>query len=186
MVGAVGVFTQIRTSLNTLWKVKRQYKKPLLGFFLSHLFSFAMILTLAFLLLISLGIHAGLEVLTNYFQYRLYNISIIVFNGLNHILSLGITWLLFALIYKFLSDAKLRWRTVWWGALFTAMLFGAGKFIMGFYLGRSDVGDTYGAAGSVIVVLIWVYYSSRILLFGAQFTWVLAKYRGDPMQNLTE
>jgi membrane protein len=182
MIGSVGVFTQLRTSLNTLWKVKGQPKKPVIQFFLGHLFSFAMIITLAFLLLISLVIHAGLDVLTLYFQHRFYYISIITFELLNHVFSLGLTWLLFALIYKFMSDAKLKWRTVWWGALFTAFLFAIGKFIMELYLGWSNVGDTYGAAGSVIVILVWIFYSSQILLFGAEFTWILAKYRGDHLQ----
>jgi len=184
IIGSVGVFTQLRTSLNALWKVKGQPKKPVLSFFIGHLFSFAMIITMAFLLLISLVIHAGLDVITLYFQHRFYYISIMIFELLNHLFSLGLTWLLFAFIYKFMSDAKLKWRTVWWGALFTAFLFAIGKFIMELYLSWSNVGDTYGAAGSVIVILVWIFYSSQILLFGAEFTWVLAKYRGDHLQEL--
>ena len=183
IIGAIAVFGQLRTSLNTIWEVKEQGKKPVLQFILTRLFSFAMVVTLAFLLLISLAIHTGLEAFSNYLQRRLPDISILLFQSMNLVFSIGLTWLLFALIYKFLSDAHLKWRSVWWGALFTAVLFSVGKFLIGLYLGHSDVADTYGAAGSVVVILIWVFYSSQILFFGAEFTRALAEYRGDELNT---
>jgi len=183
IIGAIAVFGQLRTSLNTIWEVKEQGKKPVLQFIVTRLFSFAMVVTLAFLLLISLAIHTGLEAFSNYLQRRLPDISILLFQSMNLVFSIGLTWLLFALIYKFLSDAHLKWRSVWWGALFTAVLFSVGKFLIGLYLGHSDVADTYGAAGSVVVILIWVFYSSQILFFGAEFTRALAEYRGDELNT---
>lgn len=183
VMGAVGVFGQLRTSLNTIWDVKESAKKPLVTFFLTRLFSFAMVVTMAFLMLVSLVAHAILEGFSHYLTHRFSSISVLLFGVLDNIFSLFITWILFSLIYKFLSDAKLKWKNIWWGALFTAVLFTIGKYLIGLYLGRRNVGDTYGAAGSVVIILVWVFYSSQILFFGAEFTRALANEAGIKLHS---
>lgn len=178
IIGALSVFGQLRTSLNTLWDVPTKSGRAFLHFLLARLFSFAMVICLAFLLLVSLIIHSTLEGFSDFLQARFQNLPITMFIYVNHILSLAFTWLLFALVYKYMSDAKLPWRNVWWGALFTAVLFTIGKYAIGLYLGKSNISETYGAAGSVVMILIWVFYSSQILFFGAEFTRALAMQEG--------
>lgn len=178
LIGATSVFEQLRTSLNTIWDVKPQAKQPVVQFFINRLFSFAMIACLGFLLLISFVLHAGLEAFTGYLNRWLPDISVALFKGVEIVLSYLLTTALFAMVYKFMSDAKLRWGSVWLGSLFTAFLFSIGKYLIGLYIGKSDLADTYGAAGSVVVVLAWVFYSSQIVFFGAEFTRALAIERG--------
>ncbi|MFN8288534.1 MAG: YihY/virulence factor BrkB family protein [Chitinophagales bacterium] len=189
VVGATTVFGQLRTSLNVIWDVKPAAKKPVAKFIVSRVFSFAMIISLAFLLLISMVIHSALQAFTNYLNNRLPDISVVLFKLVDYILSMGLTMLLFSLIYKFMSDAKLKWRSVWKGALFTTVLFILGKYLIGLYISKSNLASTYGAAGSVIVILVWVFYSSQILFFGAEFTQALAIEKGvslDPKATKTD
>ncbi len=174
IVGATSVFGQLRTSLNTIWDVKPQARKPIVQFFLSRLFSFAMIVCLAFLLLISLMMHAGLAAVTGYLERHFEQGPMIALQLLDLLLSGLLTIILFTLIYRFMSDVRLRWGSVIWGAVFTTILFILGKYLIGIYLTKSNLGDTYGAAGSVVLLLVWVFYSSQILFFGAEFTRSLA------------
>ena len=174
LIGATSVFGQLRTSLNTIWEVREIAKKPVLKFILDRFFSFAMIGCLIFLLLVSLIVHAMLGAFTDFITQLLPGTSVTLVKLINHTLSYILTVFLFAIIYKFMSDAKLKWQSVWLGSLFTALLFSIGKYLIGLYLGKSNLADTYGAAGSVVLILVWVFYSSQIFFFGAEFTRALA------------
>ena len=178
IIGSTSVFIQLRTSLVTIWYVKEKAKQPILKFFINRLFSFAMIACLIFLLLVSLSIHTGLEALANYLNRHNPNISMVVLEIFDFILTLCLTSVLFALIYKYMSDAKLKWRSVLPGAVFTSLLFALGKYIIGLYLSKSNIADTYGAAASIVIILAWVFYSSQVLFFGAEFTHALSKEHG--------
>lgn len=178
IVGSTSVFIQLRTSLNTIWFVKERAKQPILKFFIDRLFSFAMIACLIFLLLVSLSIHAGLAALANYLNKHNPNISIVLLEIIDIILTLGLTSILFAIIYKYMSDAKLKWKSILPGAVFTALLFALGKYLIGLYLSKSNIADTYGAAASIVLIFAWVFYSSQVLFFGAEFTHALSKEHG--------
>ena len=184
VVGSTSVFRQLRKSLNTIWEVKPQAKKPIITYFLSHLFSFGMIVCIAFLLLVSLIINAAVSALTDILTATFSSMSVWIVAIFNHSLSLAASTVLFAFVYKYLSDAKLRWSDVWEGAFFTAILFTIGKHLIGLYIGATHVATTYGAAGSAVMILVWVFYSSQLVFFGAQFTRALATQRGyslDPV-----
>jgi membrane protein len=178
LVGATSVFSQLRDSLNLIWEVKPHAKQAVMRFLMDRFFSFAMIFCLAFMLLISLVLHAGLGIFTNYLNERFPQISVFMLQCFNLVLSFALTFLLFALVYKFMSDARLQWKNIWWGALFAAVLFAFGKHLIGLYLGTSSLAKSYGGSSSVVVLLVWVFYSSQILLFGAEFTRALATERG--------
>jgi membrane protein len=181
-IGACSVFVQLQDSLNAIWNVRRQPGSGLRNFVKTRLLSFAMLLGIGFLLLVSLVLSAALtaagKFMTGFIpQHEIWQVA-------NFFISLGLITLLFALIFKILPDVKIVWRDVWIGAFFTALLFDLGKFLLGFYLGRSTVASAYGAAGSLVVVLMWVYYSVQILLFGAACTRVLANKYGTPVQPI--
>ena len=175
IAGASSVFSQLRTSLNTIWNIKESAKKPVLKFIIDRLFSFAGIACMAFLMLVSLVFHTGLEALSDYVNARFSVPFLIVIDA---VVSFIITVFLFSLTYKFMSDAKIKWNNVWWGSIFTAILFVIGKYFIGLFLGKSNISGEYGAAGSVVVVLFWVFYSSQIFFFGAEFTRALAAEKG--------
>jgi membrane protein len=178
LLGALGVFNELQNALNRIWGVK---PKPLTGwgsritqFIFKRLLSFSMLLGIGFLLLVSLVISAALSAMSDYLK----GIPVfpeILLQVLNLIISLGMITVLFALIFKFIPDIKIPWRNVWPGALITAILFTMGKFLIGLYLGKSHVGSTFGAAGSLALIMIWIYYSSQILFLGAEFTQVFDK-----------
>ncbi len=182
--GALGVFNELQNSLNTIWEVEEEeeqeqgfigaIKKILFG----RLLSFGMILGIGFLLLVSLVISAGLSAVQETMGNAI-PLSEILLQILNLIISIGIVTVLFALIFKFLPDADIAWRDVWLGAFVTALLFSLGKFLIGLYLGNSTVGSSFGAAGSLVLLLLWIYYSAQILLFGAEFTQVYANKFGS-------
>lgn len=181
LLGASGVFGQLQEALNTIWEVK---PKPGLGwrsFLQSRFLSFAMVLVIGFLLLVSLVLSAGLAAISNFFSHLFPGVAAIG-QVVNFVISFVIITLLFAAIYKFLPDVKVPWKNLWVGAGVTALLFNIGKSLIGLYLGNSGVGSTYGAAGSIVVVLVWVFYSAQILLIGAEFTQVYSKYRGRPIR----
>jgi len=172
LLGASGVFGELRSALDKMWDVESEAK----GMWLvikQRFFSFGMVLAIGFLLLVSLVISAFLAALGKFFAERL-PLPEGVLSGINLAISLAGTGVLFALIFKYLPDAKIDWKDVWLGAMFTALLFTIGKFLIGLYLGKAAVGSAYGAAGSLIVVLVWLYYSAMVFLFGAEFTRVLA------------
>jgi membrane protein len=178
IIGSTSVFIQLRTSLNTIWCVKESAKQPVLKFFIDRLFSFAMIACLIFLLLVSLSIHAGLAALSNYLNQHNPNISKFTLEVADFILTFSLTSLLFAIVYKYMSDAKIYWKSVLPGAAFTAILFAIGKYLIGLYLSHTNIVDTYGAAASIVLIYTWVFYSSQVLFFGAEFTHALSKEHG--------
>lgn len=188
VVGATGVFAQLQESLNTVWNVPER-KTAGLGLWAmlrDRLLSFSLVLGLAFLLLVSLVLGAALAGLRGWLAAHLGEAAWGL-GALNFLLSLTLSAVLFALIYKVLPDAHVGWRSVWVGAVVTAALFNLGKYLIGLYLGQAAVGSSFGAAGSLVVLLVWVYYSTLLLLLGAEFTQVYAtrfgrglRYRGTP------
>jgi membrane protein len=184
IVGSTSVFIQLRTSLNIIWSVKDQAKQPILKFFIDRLFSFAMIACLIFLLLVSLSVHTALAALANYLNRHNPNVSQFMLEAVDFIFTFGLTSVLFALVYKYMSDAKLYWKSVLPGAMFTALLFAMGKYLIGLYLSESEIADTYGAAASIVIIFAWVFYSSQVLFFGAEFTHALSKEHGKMLDPL--
>ncbi len=180
--GATGVFYQLQQSLNEIWEVKTKKDEGIRKIVVDRVTSFGVILIVGFLLLISLVLTAALSLLSNILQRHLPDFLIYVFYLLEFLLSFGIITLLFAAIYKVLPDVKIGWKTVWIGAVVTAALFVLGKFALGFYFGKSDPGSAYGAAGSLILILLWVSYSCLILFFGAEFTKVYARRYGHNIE----
>src|SRR5690554_3726126 len=178
LFGATGVFYQLQQTLNMMWEVKPQPKRMIIKLIIDRVFSFGLILAVGFLLLVSLVLSATLSVLSDYVANHLSDAFNIIFRFLDVGISLGVITFLFAAIYKFLPDAEIQWRDVWVGALVTAVLFVVAKFGLGLYFGHSDPGSTYGAAGSIVLIMLWVTYAGMILLFGAQFTRVYAERYG--------
>ena len=181
LFGASGVFGQLQDALNTIWGVKAKPGQGIWGFIRARFVSFAMVGGICFLLLVSLTFEAILKGFSHYVQAALPGglaIAITVYL----IFDFAVVVLLFAMIFKFLPDAQVRWRDVWIGAAMTALLFGLGKWALGFYLGSGSAGSAYGAASSLITLLLWIYYSSQILLFGAEFTQVYANQAGRRVQ----
>jgi membrane protein len=169
IIGASGVFAQLQASLNAIWRVESKPGRGIWGLVQDRILSFGFILIVGFLLLISLILTAIVAFIGTWFGGFVPGVEMLI-QILNAILSLAIITLLFAMIFKFLPDVEIAWRDVWIGALITAALFTAGKEILGLYLGKSGVASSYGAAGSLIVLLLWVYYSAQIVFFGAEFT----------------
>jgi membrane protein len=177
-LSATVVFGQLRTSLDVIWSVKPRPGRGYLRMVLNRVFSFAMVVTLGFLLLVSLVLQAALVAATSHLRRFLPEEALVGFQVVEVLVSTGITTVLFLIVYRFLSDARVAWRDCLAGALFTAILFTAGKYAIGLYLGHSKVMDTYGVAGSLVLVLLWVFYTSQIVFFGAEFTQAFAKERG--------
>jgi len=181
LFAASGVFGELQDSLNTIWEVQPKPNQGLLATLKQRFFSFAMVLGVGFLLLVSLMLSAALGALGSVVAGDQADQSLI-WKVVNFVVSFGVTTLLFALIYKVLPDVKIQWRDVWIGALVTALLFTLGKAAIGWYLGRPGTTSTYGAAGSFVALLLWVYYSAQILFFGAEFTQVYAKAYGSQIE----
>ncbi|ELS05235.1 putative membrane protein [Xenococcus sp. PCC 7305] len=177
LIGASGVFAQLQEALNTVWDIKPKSDRGVWQFIRKRLLSFSMVLVIGFLLLVSLVFSAILSGISN-LEVNLIPDWIFLLRILDLAISLGMISLLFALIYKYLPDVKIRWQDVWVGAIITALLFTLGKFLIGLYLGKGSLGSAYGAAGSLIIFLAWVFYSAQILLFGAEFTQVYARKHG--------
>jgi membrane protein len=181
LFGASGVFGQLQDALNTIWGVKAKPALGIWGFLRSRFLSFAMVAGICFLLLVSLAIEALLKGFSHYVQSVLPG-GIVIALAVYLIFDFAVVVLLFAMIFKFLPDVEIQWRDVWLGAVMTAILFGIGKWLLGFYLGSGAAGSAYGAASSLITLLLWVYYSSQIVLFGAEFTQVYAKRAGRELK----
>lgn len=179
MVGATGIFAEIQDSLNLIWKLEVKVKNDFIKLLLARLLSFSMILSIGFVLLVSLVISAILASLSSKLKAFFPDVTVVFFQIADYLISIGFITIFFALIFKVLPDAKIKFRNVIKGALATALLFIAGKFFLALYLNKSDLGTTYGAAGSIILLLVWIYYSSIILYLGAEFTKVFAKSHGD-------
>jgi membrane protein len=178
LVGATGVFVEIQSSINYIWSIRAKPKKGWLKFLINRLISFSLIIGCAFILLVSLVINALVELLNDRLEVYFKGATIVTFYIINIAIIFVIITLLFAIIFKVLPDATVRWKDVTVGSAFTAALFMIGKFLIGLYLGKSNVGLTYGAAGSIILIISWVYYSSLILYFGAEFTKIYAIRHG--------
>jgi membrane protein len=185
LFGAGGVVGQLQTSLNTIWGVTAKPGQGIWGFVRQRFVSIAMVLAIGFLLLVSLALTALLSGLTQYMG-TLVGVAAFAAHVLDLLVSFVFVTILFALIYKFLPDVRIQWKDVWIGAALTSLLFTIGKFLIGLYLGSSGVTSAFGAAGSIITVLLWVYYSSLIFFLGAEFTQVYATQYGSgvaPAEN---
>jgi membrane protein len=178
LFGAGGVVGQLQTSLNKMWEVTPKPGQGIWGFLRQRFFSFAMVLAIGFLLLVSLVVTAVLSSFTGMLSSLLGDATLIA-HAIDILVSFGFVTLLFALIYKYVPDVEIEWRDVWVGAALTAILFTIGKYLIGLYIGTSGVSSTFGAAGSLITILVWVYYSSLIFFLGAEFTRVFATQYGS-------
>ncbi len=175
LIGSTGVFVELQKTLNLIWNVTL---KPQNSFWLmlkSRLFSFGLILSIAFLLTISLVISTALVAMSTWVKVDTSSFMLTIFEVLNFVISLIVISLLFAMIFKILPDAKIEWKHVWLGSLVTGILFTIGKTGLSYYFGKAEPASVYGAAGSIILILLWVSYSSMILFFGAEFTAAYAK-----------
>ena len=178
LVGAAGVFGQLKDALNTVWEVKSKGVSGVWGFIREHLWNFGMVLVIGFLLLTSLLLTTALTSFNQYFE-SVSAVPPFVGGLLAFAVSFGVVTTLFAFIFKVLPDAQIKWGHVWVGAIVTALLFELGKFGLSYYLGRASTASSFGAAGSVVLILLWVYYASCILLFGAEFTQIYARERDE-------
>lgn len=178
LFGATGVFYNLQQIFNKIWEVKPKPKGKLLKLVKDRIFSFGLILVIGFLLLVSLVLSAALSALSAWVSSHVSDSLQVVFRVLDIIVSLGVITLLFASMFKFLPDAKVRWRSVWVGAVVTALLFVVAKYLLGLYFGKSEPGSTYGAAGTIVLIMLWVSYAGIILLFGGLFTRVYANEMG--------
>jgi membrane protein len=179
LFGASGVFGELQDSLNTIWEVQPRPGRGILGVVKDRFFSFTMVLGVAFLLLVSLIVSAALAAVGEWITA--FAGAEWLWQAVNLVISLGMITLLFALVFKVIPDVKIRWRDVWMGALVTAALFTLGKFLIGLYVGKAGVASPYGAAGSLVVIVVWVFYSAHILFIGAEFTQVYTRAMGDPV-----
>ncbi len=185
LFGASGVFGQLQDALNTIWEVAPRPGRGIMGMIKDRFFSFTMVLGISFLLLISLIISAALAAVGEFVSTLLPSLPILA-QLLSLLISFSTVMIVFALIFKVVPDVEIAWKDVWIGAVVTAVLFVLGQFAIGLYLGNSDVTSTYGAAGALVVILIWVFYSAQILFLGAEFTQVYANMYGTrlvPTEN---
>ncbi|HEX8356233.1 MAG TPA: YihY/virulence factor BrkB family protein [Segetibacter sp.] len=170
IIGATGVFAEIQDSINQVWGLKPKPKRGWLKMIQNRFLSFSVIISLGFLLLVSLGVTALIDGFSERLRAYFPDVTVVVFYVVNVAITLLVITVIFGVIFKVLPDAKIKWRDVIAGSITTALLFMLGKFAISFYISKSEVGSTYGAAGSLVVLLLWVYYSSIILYFGAEFT----------------
>ncbi len=181
-IGATSVFGEIQDSINIIWKVKAKPKRSWLKWIKDRLLSSSLIAGLSFLLIVSLMINGVLLALSEWLKNYIPDTMLIVFQIINILISFLVITILFGVIFKVLPDAKIGWKDVSAGAFFTACLFMLGRFLIGLYIDFSDTGSAYGAAGSLIVILVWVYYTAAILYFGAEFTRVYAEHVGAKIE----
>jgi membrane protein len=170
LVGATGVFVQLQKALNVIWEVEAKPRRAIFTIMRTRLFSFGLILSIGFLLLISLTITTIIAVMGDWVMNHWPDLMLIIFHVLNFIISFGVVMLLFALLFKILPDAKIQWKHIWLGSIIAAFLFILGKTAIGLYLSKANPGSAYGAAGSIVIILLWVSYSSMIFFYGAEFT----------------
>lgn len=181
-IGATGVFLEIQDSINTIWKLKVKEGASWTLMITNRLRSFSLVISLGFLLLVSLILNSVIEALMGALKREFPEVTVVILYVINLAVTLFITSVLFAIIFKVLPDAVIKWSDVAVGAVFTAILFMVGKFGITFYIGSSNIGTTYGTAGSLVVLLLWVYYSSMILYFGAEFTKAYAMKFGNKIK----
>lgn len=182
VIGATGVFTEIQGSINYMWSIQAKPKKGWLKLIMNRLLSFSLIVAFGFISMVALVINSLMDLLSNYLKSYFSNFTIYFFYGINLLLTLAAVVILFTIIFKVLPDAIIAWKDAFTGACFTGLLFILGKFLIGIYLGNSNFGIMYGAAASIMIILVWVYYSSIILYFGAEFTKVYATDYGGSIE----
>jgi membrane protein len=175
---ATTVFVSLQNAINHIWHIKPKPEKGVIKFIINRLLSFSLVASIGFILLVSLILDAVLVIINNYFIQYVPDLPINMVTIAHFILAQLILVVVFALMYRILPDAKVRWKDTWMGAVVTMLLFGTGKYLIGIYMGNSDLGSSYGAAGSLVILLIWVYYSVVIFLFGAQITYYIAEHIG--------
>jgi len=182
LIGATSVFTEIQGSINYMWSIMAKPKKGWLKLLMNRLLSFSLIVAFGFISLVGLVINSLMDLLSEYLKRYFSNFTVYFFYTVNLVLTLAAVTLLFTIIFKVLPDAIIRWKDAFVGAVFTGLLFILGKFLIGIYLGNSNIGVMYGTAASIVVILVWVYYSSIILYFGAEFTEVYARDYGGKVR----
>jgi membrane protein len=178
LIGATTVFGEMQDSINSIWGVKAKPKAGIMKLVMTRLLSFGMIASLGFLLLVSLAVTAVVESIGGRLKEAFPDIAVVLLYVINLIITLGIITILFAFIFKVLPDVRIKWKDIWPGAIATGILFMIGKFLISLYIAKSNIGNTYGAAGSLVILIVWVYYSSIILYFGAEFTKAYALQKG--------
>ncbi|MEA5452482.1 YihY/virulence factor BrkB family protein [Leptolyngbya sp. CCNP1308] len=181
IVGATGVLSQLQMALNRIWNIEACPGVGIVDQFRKRLLSLGMIIVIGFLLLVSLLATSVISGFSGYLQTLMPGLDALV-QLFNIVLGFGLTTLLFALMFKYLPDAIIAWRDVWFGAAATAVLFSVGKYLIGLYLGNSSFSSSYGAAGSVIILLVWVFYSAQILFYGAELTEVYSRHFGSQIK----
>lgn len=182
IIGATSVFSDIQNSINMIWHVKAKPKRGWLKLIKDRLLSSSLIVSLGFLLVVSLVVNGAIIALTDRLKIYFPDITVLLLNVINLVISFVIISFLFGIIFKVLPDVKIKWKDVRSGAIFTAIFFMIGRFLIGFYLETSGTESAYGAAGSMILILLWVYYTAAILYFGAVFTRVYAEYKGSAIE----
>lgn len=170
LFAATGIFTEIQSSINYIWSIRAKPKKSWLKYLTDRLISMSLLIGIGFLLVVTLFVNTVLDLLTARLQYTFGSVNAIVFHALSLVMLFVIICCLFAVVYKVLPDAVIHWKDAFAGAIFTSVLFMIGKSLISYYLGTSQISNTYGAAASIIILLSWVYYSALILYFGAEFT----------------
>lgn len=178
LIGASGVFAEIQSSINYIWGLRAKPNKGIIKFIKNRLMSFSMVAAVGFLLLVSLMVNTVMDLVNEQLKIYFPDITVYIFYVFNLLILFISTTLLFAIIFKTLPDGRIGWRDTLIGSSFTSLFFMIGKFAIGFYLGNSTVATVYGAAGSIVIILVWVYYSAIILYFGAEFTKVFARSHG--------
>lgn len=182
VLSATSVFLSLQISINQIWKIKPKPKKGFIKFIINRLLSLAMVISIGFVLMVSLVVDTVLVMFQEKLADNFGGITLSIVTGVNITASLLFIAVLFGLMFKMLPDAKIKWRDVWVGALVTTALFTGGKFLIGLYLGSSSLTSAYGAAGSLVIILVWVYYSALIFLFGAELTYVYTKEVGSGIE----
>lgn len=182
VLSATSVFLSLQISINQIWKIKPKPKKGFIKLIINRLLSLAMVISMGFVLMVSLVVDTLLVMFQAKLSDNFGGITLTLITGLNIAVSLLFIAFLFGLMFKMLPDAKIKWRDVWVGSLVTTALFTGGKFLIGLYLGNSSLNTAYGAAGSLVVILVWVYYSALIFLFGAELTFVYTKEAGSGIE----
>lgn len=175
-------FTALQDSLNKIWKVRLKPQSGIMTVVINRVLSFAMILGIGFILIVSLVISTLLNILSGHIERLLADYSVYLIYVLNLVISFGVLTLLFAMIFKFLPDVKIRWKNVWTASIITAVLFSIGKYAISWQIGSSDLTNTYGAAASIVVIILWINYSSLILFAGAEFIYVYVKRKGETIE----
>ena len=178
VIGATGIFGEVQDSLNKIWGLRIKTRKTWWKLILNRILSFSLILSIGFVMIVSLMLNALVAAFGNFLSHYATEFSAVLIQLSDSVLSFVATTLLFSLMFKVLPDAKIKWRDVFIGGLITSVFFTLGKLAIGIYLGRSNIGSVYGAAGSIMIIMVWVYYSSVILYLGAEFTKVYAKLHG--------